>query len=90
MQEQWQKAEELLSTLVSFGKSKQYDHYTSFDSAIINQEAELNLAACKIKLGHLKEATALLTPLKSDPKTGPAARANLALIAELLKLQKKN
>ena len=83
IREHWQKAEELLSTLISCGKSNSYDRYTSFDSAIMGQEATLNLAACKIKLGQLEEATALLEPLKNDSKIGPVARKNLTLITEL-------
>ena len=60
-----------------------YDRYTSFDSAIMGQEATLNLAACKIKLGYLEEAASLLEPLRNDSKTGIAARQNLDLITEL-------
>ena len=83
VREDWEEAEKLLSTLVSCGESDNYDRYTSFDAAILGKEAALNLAACKIKLGYLEGASDLLEPLQNDPKVGPAAAANLALVAEL-------
>ena len=83
MQERWEEAEELLGKLVSYGESQNYDRYTSFDSSILGQEAALNLAACKIKLGRLEEAGVLLKPLLSDAKVGPAARANFELVTTL-------
>ena len=49
----------------------------------MGQEATLNLAACKTKLGYLEEAASLLEPLRNDSKTGIAARQNLDLITEL-------
>ena len=72
-----------LDRLVAMGRDHSYPAYTGFDPAIVGEQAAINLAACRIKLGQLDAARRLLEPLADHPRVGGQARANLATIMEL-------
>lgn len=83
----WSAAAEKLRCLVSMGRTGDYPRYTSFDPAIIGDEAALNLAACEIRIGRPAIAEKLLRPLLRSARVGAQARRNLEVARELKRLR---
>lgn len=79
----YQQAADRLRKLIQMGRDHSYDHHSSFDPAIVSGEAQLNLAACLIKLARLPEAKRLLKPLRSHPALRERAIANLQVVESL-------
>ncbi len=74
-----------LRRLVQMGQNHSYDDHTSFDPAIVGDEAKLNLAACLIKQAKVREARGILRPLVNSSRVGDRARANLDVVRQLLR-----
>jgi hypothetical protein len=76
-------AADRLARLVEMGRTGASVSMTSFDPAIVGEEARLNLAACRIRQGMLDAARSLLLPLRTSERVGERARQNLRVIEEL-------
>lgn len=79
----FQAATPLLERLVELGHTRNYDHTEAFDPAIVGTLAQLNLAACRARLGNFKEAEHILLPLLNDPDAGPRARELFGSIQQM-------
>ena len=77
------KIKRLLERILKLGQSHAYDHQISFDPTIMGDDARLNLGACLVRMGKLKEAQQCFRQLLDSPTRGKEATENLKAITRL-------
>ena len=82
-EQRFEEAEPILERLVEMGRTARYDRMGSFDPRIINEDALLNLGACRLRLAKLDDAQHAFEQLLASGRRTGEARANLEAIAQI-------
>jgi tetratricopeptide (TPR) repeat protein len=75
----------ILERLLKLGETHSYDHHISFNPAIIDDDARLNLGVCFLRMGRLTKAKECFRKLLNSPTRRNEAEQNLEAIRRLEK-----
>ncbi|HZN66849.1 MAG TPA: glycosyltransferase [Tepidisphaeraceae bacterium] len=81
----YESAAEHLRQLLELGRTGNFDRSHRFDPRILGEDAMLNLGACYVQLGNLKEAEACFLQLASSPTVGAQASQLLAMVQKRMR-----
>ena len=79
---QWERAEQELRKLLEMLRTRNYDHFGSFDPRIA-EDASFNLGVVLVRQARLDEAIEIFTSLLTSERRAGEARRNLDAITEL-------
>jgi hypothetical protein len=73
----------LLERILELGASHSYERSISFHSAIIGDDARLNLGVCYVRMGKINQAKRCFEAIVNSPTRSQQAAQNLKAIAQL-------